>query len=433
VDEGMMDKVRQQPLRLQGAWAHLTLDAIAETASRARPSRRAFTDAPDRQGWTDGTARELNSGQLGREMQIFARKLLTLGVKGGDRVIVMMPNIAEGASALLGIMLAGLAPCALNVVSSADEIQRAAERVRAVGVVTVSRYAHLKPASAACEAASRYYGIRFVGAFGNALPPGVIPLSDWPDDDVSSDTLAAPQPHHAALISFDAQTGEAHMRSHAQLISEALALSAISGLTSRGNLLGTFTPVTAAGVIASLAAPLISGAHVHLHGPFSPETLAGQLAASPDAILILPSAAEQAVRSMAGAQIRDTIVINREPGALRPAVSGGRVTELVSLGEWATWSLFRDPERRRLRLPRAYAHPVATAFPRGQALIQSEVTPRGRLSVSGPALALPDIEGLTPTAFESTWSAQGDGAQFLSVAAEAPETAEGDVSETIAA
>jgi acyl-CoA synthetase (AMP-forming)/AMP-acid ligase II len=425
--------VRQQPLRLQGAWAHLTLDAIAETAARARPFRRAFTDAPDRKEWTDGAARELNFGQLGHEMQIFARKLLTLGVKSGDRVIVMLPNVAEGASALLGIMLAGLVPCTLSVVSSSDEVQRAAERVRAVGVVTVSRYAHLKPAQTACEAASRYYGIRFVGAFGASLPSGVIPLSDWPDDDISDETLAAPQPHHPALITFDAQTGEAHLRTHAQIISEALAVSAISGLTSRGNLLGTFTPVTAAGMIATVAAPLISGAHVHLHGPFAPQMLAEQLKASPEAILILPSAAEQAVRSMAGAHVRDTIVINREPGASRPAVAGGRVTELISLGEWATWSLFRDPERRRLRLPRAYAHPVATAFPRGQALILSEISSRGRLSIAGPALALPDIEGVTPTSFESAWSAQGDGAQFLSVAADADAAADCEVSETIAA
>jgi acyl-CoA synthetase (AMP-forming)/AMP-acid ligase II len=430
----MTDKSRHQPLRLQGAWAHLTLDAIAETASRARPSRRAFTDSPDRESWTDGHPRELTSGELGRELRIFARKLLTLGVAPGDRVILMLPNISEGASAILGVMLAGLVPCLLNVVSSSADIQHAAERVRAKGVITVSRYAHLKPAHAACDAASKYYGIRFVGAFGRDLPTGVIPLSDWPDDDISTDTLSATQPHQPALVTFDSHGGgEAHVRTHAQLISEALALSAISGLTSRGHLLGTFTPVSAAGVIASFAAPLISGAHVHLHGPFSPETLHAQFAACPEAILILPSAAETAVRSLTGAQVRDTIVINREPGVARPLPAPGRVTELVSLGEWATWSLLRDHERRRLRLPRAYAHPVATAMPRSQALIQSDMSPRGRLLISGPGLALPDIEGVTPSAFESEWSAQGDGALFLSITAETADVAEVTVSETVAA
>lgn len=433
----MSDKTRPQPLRLQGAWSHLTLDAIVETASRARPHRRAFTDAPDRATWTDGDPHVMSVGELGAEVGIFARKLRTLGLEPGDRILIMLPNLIEGVVALLGTMLAGYVPCTLNVVSSEEEIREAAERVSASGVVTVARYAHLSPAQSACAAASRYYGIRFVGAFGRTIPPGVIPLSDWPDDDISTDMLAQPQPHHQALITFDmADGGMPRVRSHAQLISEALALSAISGLTSRGNLLGTFTPVSAAGVIATIAAPLISGAHVHLHGPFSPDTLNAQFEAAPEAILILPSAAEAAVRSLAGAQVRDTIVINREPGLARPATAQGRVTELVSLGEWATWALLRDADRKKLRLPRAYAHPVATAFPRLQPLIQADVSPRGRLVISGPGLAQPDLDDIAPTAFESGWAAQGDGAQFLSVAAEktvTPDTAEGELAETIAA
>jgi mycobactin salicyl-AMP ligase len=429
----MTDKIRQQPLRLQGAWSHLTLDAIAETAARARPSRRNFTDAPDRLDWTDGEPRELTAGQLGQEFQIFARKLLTLGLSPGDRVLVMLPNITEGASTLLAVMLAGFLPCTLNVVSTSAEIQAAAEQVGAAGVITVSRYAHLQPAKAACEAASRYYGIRFVGAFGESPPPGAIALSGWPDDDISNVTLAAPQPHHPALVTFEASTGEAHVRTHAQLISEALSLSAISGLTSRGHLLGTFTPVSAAGVIASLAAPLISGAHVHLHGPFSPDVLKVQLEISPDAILILPSAAEAAVRGLAAVQVRDTIVINREPGLARAAPVSGRVTELLTLGEWATWALLRDPERRKLRLPRQYTHPVATAMPRSVSLLQADVSPRGRLALSGPGLAVQFGSAVSTAPVETAWAAQGDGAQHLSVTADVIGTPEDALSETIAA
>ncbi len=427
----MIDRSRQEPLRLQGAWSHLTLDAIAETASRARPSRGAFTDAPDRESFTDGAPRRLTSGDLGREIRLFARKMMTLGLARGDRVLILLPNIVEGPVAILGLQLAGLVPCPLSVVTAADDIRAAAERVQAAGIVTVGRYAHLKPARAATEAASRYYGIRFVAAFGERLPPGVIPLSEWPDDDISADTLAQPQPLQTALLTFDAAAGFSPIqRTHAQVISEALAVSAISGLTSRGNLLGTFTPVTAAGVISSFAAPLIAGAHVHLHGPFQPDTLTRQLADSPEAILILPSAAETAVRGLLRGQVRDTIVINREPGAARPAADTGRVTELVSLGEWATWALLRDGERKRLRLPRSYAHPVATALPRALALIQSDVSPHGRLAVSGPGIAR-RWDTPSDAAVETEWSAQGDGPQHLTVSLQDPAAAQ--PAETIAA
>jgi mycobactin salicyl-AMP ligase len=430
----MSDKARQQALRLQGAWARLTLDAIVGTAASARPGRAAFTDSPDREAWTDGQARVLSAGDLGRDVQLYARKIATLGLQKGDRVILLMPNIVEGVTAMIGTMLAGLVPCPLNVVSAPQTIMAAAETVKATAIVTVMRYAHLTPAKSACEAASRYYGVRFVAAFGDNPLPGVIPLSGWPDDDVSQDTLAAPQPDHTAIITFDAQDPtRAYVRTHAQLLSEALALSAISGLTSRGQLLGTFTPVSAAGVIATIAAPLISGAHVHLHGPFAPETLAQQLSSSPEAILILPSAAEAAVRSLTAGKLRDSIVINREPGLVRAPATEGRVTELVALGEWATWSLLRDMERKRVRLPRAYVHPVATAMPRAEVLIRAEASPSGRLQLSGPGLARCLDEAASVTDASDVWSAKGDGPQHLAVSAEGPSTGEESGNQTIAA
>lgn len=416
----MSENARQQALRLHGAWSRLTLDAVAETAARARPGRYAFTDAPDRESWTDGTPRSLTAGELGRDIQIFARKIATLGLQKGDRVILLMPNMVEGVTAILGTMLAGLVPCPLSVVSSPSAIIAAAEAVKATAIVTVTRYAHLTPARAACEAASRYYGVRFVAAFGDNTPPGAIPLSGWPDDDISQDTLAAPQPEHVALVTFDArEPSRAYLRTHAQLLSEALALSAISGLTSRGQLLGTFTPVSAAGVIATVAAPLISGAHVHLHGPFSPDILSAQLRTSPDAILILPSAAEAAVRGLVAAETRDTIVINREPGLAHSAEVPGRVTELLAFGEQATWALLRDLERKRIRLPRSYVHPVATALPRSEVLIRAEASPVGQLQISGPGVArcLDGTASLEESGQE-TWSAKGDGPQFLMVSAE---------------
>jgi mycobactin salicyl-AMP ligase len=428
----MSDVMRRQPLRLQGAWSHLTIDAIAETAARARPGRKAFTDASDRLSWTDGAPRAITSGELGQDLRLFARKIATLGLEKGDRVLILMPNIVEGVSTIVGTMLAGLVPCPVSVVSAPSAIVAAAETVKASAIITVTRYAHLSPAKAACEAASRYYGIRFVAAFGSNPPPGVIPLSGWPDDDVSADTLAAPQPHQTALVTFDTEGG-ALARTHAQVVSEALALSAISGLTSRGNLLGTFTPVSAAGVIATIAAPLISGAHVHLHGPFSPETLSAQIKDCPDAILILPSAAEAAVRSLFAGENRDTIVINREPGVVRAPEAGGRVTELVALGEWATWALLRDAERRRSRLPRAYAHPVATALPRADILIKAEASPSGMLQVSGPGLATAFGAEGPQAAIETSWTAKGDGPQHLVVTAEGPAVDEDGARQTIAA
>ena len=82
------------------------------------------------------------------------------------------------------------------------------------------------------------------------------------------------------------------MRTHGQVISDALALSAISGLTGRGAIVATFAPVSAAGFVSTVAAPLISGTMVTLHGPFEPEVLRAQMMACPEAIVVLPATVE---------------------------------------------------------------------------------------------------------------------------------------------
>ncbi len=49
------------------------------------------------------------------------------------------------------------------------------------------------------------------------------------------------------------------------------------------------------------------------------------------------------MRSLVAHEARDTIVINRDPAAERPAGERGRTTELLALGERATWSMLRSP------------------------------------------------------------------------------------------
>ncbi len=106
----------------------------------------------------------------------------------------------------------------------------AAQAVSAKAIVTVNRYVTLRPAETARVAASRYYGVRFVCAFGPGAPEGVVSLDGWQD----SELAPAPQPlanaQQTAIITFDRTPhGLApHARTHAQVISDALALSATS-------------------------------------------------------------------------------------------------------------------------------------------------------------------------------------------------------------
>jgi mycobactin salicyl-AMP ligase len=414
----MNDKSRSEERRLHGTWAHLTLDALVETAVRARPGRRSFIDALDIGTWSDLTPKSTNAGEFGALVTHFARQMLSLGLHQGDAVLVAMPNCVDGVASLLGLIAVGLVPCPVSVVANAREIQTAAEVTGAKAIITVNRYADFRPSDAAREAASRFYGVRFICAFGPDAPEGVVSLDDWKDSELSGNPMPMNMASAPAVITLD-KSGDsvtAHVRTHAQVISDALALSAISGLTGRGAIIATFAPVSAAGFVSTVAAPLISGTMVTLHGPFEPAILRAQMMACPEAIVVLPATVEADIRKVLGISLKDTIVVTRDLETARPAISPGRVTELLSLGETALWSLLRDSNRARLRIPRFYTHPVGTALPRTVAQIEATLSPRGMLALSGFGIARRwrAEAGQTTAALETGWRAHGDGPDHFS-------------------
>ncbi len=433
----MNDKSKSEERRLHGTWAHLTLDALVETAVRARPGRRSFIDALDIETWSDLRPKATNAGEFGALVTHFARQMLSLGLHQGDPVIVAMPNCVDGVASLLGLIAAGLVPCPVSVVANAREIQTAAEVTGAKAIITVNRYADFRPSEAAREAASRFYGVRFICAFGPNAPEGVVSLDDWKDSELSDEPMPLNLSTAPALITLDksADSVTAHMRTHGQVISDALALSAISGLTGRGAIVATFAPVSAAGFVSTVAAPLISGTMVTLHGPFEPEVLRAQMMDSPEAIVVLPATVEAHIRKVLGLALRDTIIVTRDLETARPAISPGRVTELLSLGETALWSLLRDSNRVRLRIPRFYTHPVGTALPRTVAQIEATLSPRGLLALSGFGVARPwrgEAEQ-NGAAFETGWRAHGDGPDHFSATPDERETDSESVTFAVAA
>jgi mycobactin salicyl-AMP ligase len=412
---------------LRGAWSHLTIGSLVETSLRAKPERRSFSDAPDIADWSDQPGRQTNAGQFGLLVQTFARQIMTLGLRLGDPVIVAMPNQVDGVVALAGLMLAGLVPCPVSVVASPSQMQKAAETVGAKAIITVNRYASLKPSLAAREAASRFYGLRFVCAFGPHAPEGIVSLEGWQDSELWQGAFPGGLPSEAALITLDTsgETIVPHVRTHAQLISEGLALSAISGLTGRGAVIATFAPVSAAGFVSTVAAPLISGTAVSLHGPFDIDVLERQLQAQPEALVVLPASAEIAIRHGLGDRLKDSIVVTRSPGAARPTVKTGRVTELVCLGELALLPLLRDRDRTKQRLPRVYAHPVGTALPAGVAQLELSISTRGRLALQGFGLAqISGAKAAAASVHETRWLAHGDGHDCVILMPEDAEEAE---------
>jgi mycobactin salicyl-AMP ligase len=418
--------------RLQGAWGPLTLTSILDTAALARRDKVAFIDAPDIDSWGDRAPKLLAVADLQIAVARFARQILTLGLKRGDRVLVAMPNCTQGITTLLGIMRAGLVPCPISIVASSAEILAAAEAVQSSAIITVDRYAKLTPAQTARSAASQYYGVRFVCAYGRKVPEGVVSLGYWPDNELHDGPLPDLSPEEAALITFDRNDGAMvpHVRSHAQLISDALALSAIAGLAARSSIVSTFAPVSAAGFIATVAAPIVSGARAVLHGPFDADILAAQLGREMTPQLVIPAVVEPIVTQAIPATT-DLIVVVRDPSIKPQRKTTGRRTEMISLGESAVITCPRPAHDTKLRLLRQQPHPIGNVLARNQLLSGLDLSRRGTLTVEGFATAprwTSTGADAAHLATETGWLARSDGANHLLLTGEAGQISDDDAS-----
>lgn len=95
----------------------------------------------------EGTTR-LTYAEMGRRAQELARAIAGSGVRPGDRVAVLMPNVTEMVIAHFAVPLAGATLVAINTRLSADEVRYILEHSGARLLLLDHRLAKL--AAAAC-------------------------------------------------------------------------------------------------------------------------------------------------------------------------------------------------------------------------------------------------------------------------------------------
>lgn len=91
---------RAQAYRAAGYWRDQLLDSVLRTAARTWPDRIAVIDPNNRHTY----------GELDRLADHAAAGIAGLGIRPGDRVLVQLPNTAEFAVALFGLLRAGAVP-----------------------------------------------------------------------------------------------------------------------------------------------------------------------------------------------------------------------------------------------------------------------------------------------------------------------------------
>jgi len=270
-----------QPVRLSGL--------LAATADRY-PGRVAFTDQRDRRdwngrpqiGWTYGSARAI----IGR----LASFLHSLKLVPRSPVGICLANSSEACLAILAVEQAGLTPCLLPIGWSEKELGQAVEAAHASVIITQGMLAEERPAEIFCRLAARYFGLRFVCAFGPCVPDGVIDLDR---------AILETEPVHIAdgdgeptgLVTFQMRDSVPRpiFRSNEACIAAAVTFLIAQKIDATDRIVSLLAPDDHRSLTTGLVASLVTGATLECHGLFSAAALDAALQDGATTHLVIPA------------------------------------------------------------------------------------------------------------------------------------------------
>jgi AMP-binding enzyme len=317
-----------------------TLDDLFRRAAAAWPDAPALIDPPDRASFTDGAPRRLTWAEADRVVSAISNLLRSLALPSGTIVALQLPNVVESVLTLMGVLRAGLIAAPLPLLWRQAEACAALGRVSARVLVSCRRVGEVDHAELAMHVAAETFAIRFVCAFGDPIPDGIIPLDEVfaPGWDARSAPVDRPDDSagRPAVVTFDVTANGLIpiARSHRELIAAGEAVSAAAELTPGTILLGALMTGSFAGLGSIVVPWLLSGGALQLHQPFDP----GALIAQPWDVAVVPGPllARLAEAGLLGPRPKTVVAVWRAPERMRIGAAWlgeARVVDVPVFGE----------------------------------------------------------------------------------------------------
>ncbi|NWG24229.1 MAG: acyl--CoA ligase [Pseudorhodoplanes sp.] len=275
-----------------------TLEGLFRAAVARRPEGLALVDPPNREAFTHHPPRTLTYAQADRAVSAVAARLRDAGLKPGAIVAIQLPNVAEHAVAILGVLRAGMIPALLPLLWRKADCVAALSQLDPRALIVCGRIGSVDHGMLGAEVAAEIFSIRHVFGFGT-LPDGLTALDDvflagapsGGDAPPVSDNVG--QPIAAVTFEVTAAGHAAVARTDAELIAAARGPIHEADLPENAVLLAPYLPSSFAGLSLTLVPWLASGGTLILHHPFDPDALSEQIAERSFDLVVLPGAIAQ--------------------------------------------------------------------------------------------------------------------------------------------
>ncbi|UGT53220.1 (2,3-dihydroxybenzoyl)adenylate synthase [Nocardia asteroides] len=235
-----------QEYRAAGYWAGRTLGDLLRDTARAQPEHAAVLS----------DAAPVSYAELDAAADRMAHGLLALGIAPGDRVIVQLPNIPEFATALFGLLRAGIIPVLTLPAHRRAEIEHLATLAEAVAYLIPDRLADFDYRELATTVRANVPSLRHVLVAGD--PGEFTALDSVPRE---GDSLPAIDPAEIALMLVSGGTTglpKLIARTHDDYVYNATASAEVCALTPDDVYLATLPaahnfPLACPGILGTVA------------------------------------------------------------------------------------------------------------------------------------------------------------------------------------
>jgi 2,3-dihydroxybenzoate-AMP ligase len=208
--------------RAAGYWRGQTLGGFLTSAALTHADRPAVIDA----------TRRWSFAELDLRAHRLAAGLHGLGLRGGDRVVLQLPNVVEFAEVVFALFRLGVRPVFALPAHRETELSHFAAMSEAAAILTVDHHERHDHAAVAGRVAAKVASVRNVVVLDRvgAVPDGCVPLTDLPTDPIE---LPDPDPGAVAFLNLSGgSTGLPKLipRTHDDYLYSVRESAAICGL-----------------------------------------------------------------------------------------------------------------------------------------------------------------------------------------------------------
>lgn len=379
--------------------------ALFARRALADPGGTALLPQPGCMEWSGREETSLTNAEAEMAVSRLAAQFAAFGLPPRALFGVALPAGPEACLTIAAVDRAGLTPCLIPLSWSPEQFGSIVESLGLAGVATQSRVGELNPALEWRDLAMRYFGLRFLTAFGPAVPDGftdldaVMAQSGVPAA-ISIDTDA---PGPSGYVSFDRSEGEADgapvawFRSWASARAAAESFVAAAKVAPHERLLTLIAQDDHRGLTTGLMAALVSGCALEAHGLFSSDALAQSLPGAGPLRLVAPGWMEADLARLDFPEnLCGVVLVHQAPvrfKAQTPLTHG--VTDALAFGEIALLTQARDA---RGRFALSLDRPDEDA-----AMLAVRREADGRIQFRGMAAQAAPLDGRTPPVEADIW------------------------------